>query len=72
MEGNAFSNFQRRERGGGVLNYGTHSWYDMDIFWDHPRPFTTLGVIRFDVLLLFKAMVEPVTKNIGTNHTFVV
>ena len=68
MEGNVFSNFQRREVGGG----GRCSWYDMDIFWDHPRPFTILDVIRFDILLLFKAMVELVTKNVGTNYTFVV
>ena len=57
---------------GGRWGGGGCSWYDMDIFWDHPRPFTILDVIHFDVLLLFKAMVEPVTKNIGTNYTFVV
>ena len=58
--------------GGGVLNYGTHSWYRMDIFWNYPRPFTILYVIRFDVLLIFKVMVQPVSQNIGTAHTFVV
>ena len=72
MEENVFSNFQRGWGGGGLLNYGTHSWYRMDIFWNYPRPFTILYVIRFDVLLIFKVMVQAVTQNIGTDHTFVV